>query len=133
MRAIFGNDTALPEQSALTPKHAHPIQTAEYFNPYPDQYLVTPIDIIDYNIDGLAKLLMYKDYVKAKIALSKGTINAESIVMEELEKYPYKRKEKFVPPNFSSKILSINSEIEFQAALTDGGICQVLNGESLGK
>ena len=128
MKAIFGNDTTLPEIGLSS--GAHPIQTAEYFNPFPDQYL--PILIIDYNIKGLAKLLMYKDYVKAKITYTNGTMDVDSIVKEELDNYPYKRKEEFVSPKLSSSIISSNSDIEFHAALTDGGICHVLNGQSIG-
>ena len=130
MKAVFGNDTTLPERK-LTSKGAHPIQTAEYFNPFPAKDLSYPTHIIDYSIKGLAKLLMYKDFVKAKIAYSNGTMDADSIVTEELDNYPYKRKEEFVSPKFSTSIISSTSDIEFHAALTDGGICQVLNGQSL--
>ena len=133
MNAIFGNYTTLPQREHIghSSKAAHPIQTAEYFNPS-SAYLNTPAHIVDYNIKGLAKLLMYKDYVKAKIALSNETIDADSIVKEELDNYPYKRRDGFVSPRFSSSIISGTSETEFHAALTDGGICQVLNGQSLG-
>ena len=42
---------------------------------------------------------MYKDFVKAKIAYSNGTMDADSIVTEELDKYPYKRKEELYCKN----------------------------------
>ena len=129
MKAIFGNDTTLPEIGLSS--GAHPIQTAEYFNPIPDNKYLRP-PLIDYNIKGLAKLLMYKDYVKAKVTYSNGTMEVDSIVKEELDNYPYKRKEEFVSPKLSSSIISSNSDIEFHAALTDGGICHVLNGQSIG-
>ena len=135
IRAIFGHDTALlqKEKFVNATKGSHPVQMAENFNPFPAETLTTPFDIIDHNTEGLAKLLMYNDYVKAKMAILNGTMNANSIVNEELDKYPYKRKEEFVPPNLSANIILSNSDnLDFHAALTDAGICHVLNGQSLG-
>ena len=130
MKAIFGSDTTLPRKELHT-KVAHPIQMAEYFNPIPAKFNL-PSFISDYNIKGLAKLLMYKDFVKAKVTTSNGTKDEDSIVAEELDNYPYKKKEEFISPNLASSIFSSTSDIEFNAALTDGGACQVFNGQSIG-
>ena len=75
---------------------------------------------------------MFKDFVKAKVTSSNGTMDEDSVLKDELDNYPYKRKEDFVSPKLAANIISSTSDIKFHAALTDGGACQVFNGQSIG-
>ena len=54
----------------------------------------------------------------------------EEVVREELDKYPYNRRIKYVEPYFTPVDLS-NSNPHFTAAITDAGACHVYNGNSL--
>ena len=47
-----------------------------------------------YSIEGLMKLLMFGDYVKAKAVA--GNVTMQSVIEGELQKYPYKRANAFI-------------------------------------
>ena len=70
-----------------------------------------------YNLtsEGLSKMLMFGDYVKSRAAeLSK---TQEEVVKEELDNYPYSRKDKYIEPYFTPVDLSYNNP-HFMAAVT---------------
>ena len=80
------------------------------------------------SIPGLAKLLMYDNFVRARALAESKTI--KEVLEQELDLYPYSRKEIFQEPYFAPVDLSLENT-DFKPALTDAGICQVYNGDSL--
>ena len=83
------------------------------------------------SIPGLAKLLMYGNFVHARAAAEKRSI--KEVVEEELDLYPYSKKKIFKEPYFPPVHINIeNTEhTNFKPALTDAGICKVYNGDNL--
>ena len=86
------------------------------------------------SIRGLAKLLMYGNFVKARSFAESKTFR--EVVEGELDLYPYSRKKEFISPYFtpvdlSSVDLNLENTTMFRPSLTDAGICQVRNGNSL--
>ena len=71
---------------------------------------------------------MYGNFVKARTLAESRTIR--EVVEEELHLYPYSKKRKFLEPYFAPVDLSFENT-NFKTALTDAGICQVYNGDSL--
>lgn len=60
--------------------HSHPIHIADLFTPNTPN----PTNVqVDYNVEGLAKLLLFNAYAKSKSG------NVADFVMEEAKKYPY--------------------------------------------
>ena len=51
---------------------------------------------INHTTEGLIKLLMYGDYVKARAYSSNASV--QSVITEDLHNYPYKKKESFQGP-----------------------------------
>ena len=80
------------------------------------------------SIPGLAKLLMYGNFAQARVVAESKTVR--EIVEGELDMYPYSRKKNFHEPYFTPIDLSLENT-DFKPALTDAGICQVYNGDSL--
>ena len=105
----------------------HPIVITQDFIPNP--YTSNPHTIENFTTDGLAKLFAFGSYVRARME-ENGT-SMESIMGVELERYKYTRKEVFQEPYFSPLDMSGAHEGEFQAALTDSGMCMVYNGNAL--
>ena len=83
----------------------------------------------EFSIPGLTKLFMYGNYVHARAEAESKTIR--DVVEEELGLYPYSRKKEFLEPYFIQADLSLDDPMHFKPALTDAGICQVYNGDSL--
>ena len=71
---------------------------------------------------------MYGNFVKARAVAESRTVR--EIVEGELDLYPYSKKKIFHEPYFSPVDLSLENT-NFNPALTDAGICQVYNGDSL--
>ncbi len=85
------------------------------------------------NADGIAKLLMFGAYVRAQVEMNSGSRNltVRSLVETELAKFNYTRKAAFKEPYFSPVDLSHEHDYDFYPALTDSGVCNVYNGQSL--
>ena len=83
---------------------------------------------MNFPIPRLSKLFMYGTYVKARAEAE--SIAVRDVVKGELDNYPYSRKAKFVDPHFTPPDI-YNPNVDFKPAITDAGICHVLNGESL--
>ena len=79
-----------------------------------------------FNTIGLSKLLMFGNYIR-----SKGADKADITVKEELNLYPYTKKEEYKEPYFTPVDLE-GINIDFTPSITDAGICQVYNGDSIG-
>ena len=77
---------------------------------------------------GQAKLMMYGDFVKATSTADSRTI--KEVIEEEFNFYGYSRKMTFHEPYFAPVDLSYKVT-DFKPALTDAGICQVYNGDSM--
>ena len=77
-----------------------------------------------FNIIGLSKLLMYGNYIRSKGA------EKSNAIKEELELYPYTKKDKFKDPYFAPVDLD-NENIDLYPSITEAGICQVYNGDSI--
>ena len=60
-------------------------------------------------------MLMFGDYVKSRAALLSKT--PEEVVQEELDNYPYGRKDEYIEPYFTPVDLS-NTNPHFTAAVT---------------
>ena len=71
---------------------------------------------------------MYGNYVKARA--SSLSLSPIEIIKKELELYPYERKNTLKEPYFTQFDIS-ETNLEFKASVTDSGICQVYNGNSL--
>ena len=71
----------------LTDNISHPIEIAESFRA--GSSIGGPFDI-NYTIEGLVKLLMYGDYVKAKASFQNAQY--QSIIEDDVARYEYKRK-----------------------------------------
>ena len=69
---------------------SHPIEMAESFRL--GATTSKPFDI-NHTTEGLIKLLMYGDYVKARAYSSNASV--QSVITEDLDNYPYKKKESF--------------------------------------
>ena len=83
-----------------------------------------------FTIEALSKLLMFRDYTKAKAEAQSASLS--DIVKKELDRYPYTRKAVSVDPHFTATDLKGSyMEVNFRAAITDAGVCQVYNGETL--
>ena len=82
----------------------------------------------EFSIPGLAKLLMYGNYVKARSIAESRTVR--QVVEQELDLFPYRKKSDFLDPYFPPVDISYK-HTNFNPALTDAGVCQVLNGDSL--
>ena len=113
---------------------AHPLGWLELFNPepsYPEQILnYTAIyHPYKFTIPGLSKLLMYGNFLKARSSAESKTI--ADLVNEELSLYNYTRKPEFHEPYFTPVDLGNEHSPDFKTAITDVGLCQVLNGDSL--
>ena len=64
--------------------YRHPIHISDLFTPNAQ----SPTNVqADYTVDGLAKLLLFNAYTKAK------SDNASDFIMDEARKYPYTKKE----------------------------------------
>ena len=105
----------------------HPIIISQDFIPVP--YTSNPHYIETINIEGLAKLFAYGNFVRAR--LEQNGMSMESILEMELKKYNYTRKIAFQKPYFSPVDLSGVHEGDFHAALTDSGVCMVYNGNTM--
>ena len=68
----------------------HPVEIAESFRL--GATTISPFNI-NHTTEGLIKLLMYGDYVRAKISL--GNASVQSVVTEDLHHYPYRKKDSF--------------------------------------
>ena len=79
-------------------------------------------------VRGQAKLLMYGDFVKSRATAESRTI--QEVIEEEFNFYDYSRKKTFQEPYFAPVDLSYKVT-DFKPSLTDAGICQVYNGDSL--
>lgn len=79
-------------------------------------------------VRGQAKLLMYGDFVKSRATAESRTI--QEVIEEEFNYYDYSRKKTFHEPYFAPVDLSYKVT-DFKPSLTDAGICQVYNGDSL--
>ena len=77
-----------------------------------------------FNIKGLSKLLMYGHYIKSRRATE------TNLVKKELHLYPYIKKDEFKEPYFAPVDLGQKS-LDFNPSVTEGGVCQVYNGDSL--
>ena len=77
-------------------------------------------------IPGLVKLLMYGNFVRARSMAESRTV--KEIVEEELNLFPYSRKNYFLDPYFAPVDISY-ANLSFNPALTDAGICQ--GGDSI--
>ena len=82
--------------------------------------------------------LMYDNFVHARALAESRTIR--DIAEKELDLYPYSRKKTYIEPYFAPIDHSLDphdpfvrpyKSTNFKAALTDAGICQVYNGDSL--
>ena len=80
------------------------------------------------NITSLAKLFMYGNYVRARSYVQ--SITPKEVVEKELGHYPYERRDAVDDPYFTPVDIS-EANLGFHAAMTDAGICQVYNGNSL--
>ena len=98
---------------------------------------------VSFNVDGLAKLFRFADYVRAK---SEQGRTVRNIVVDELDNYPYPTVDSFrvripliyvTPTKIQQMILDkepyispvdLSFESSFHAAVTDRGVCQVFNG-----
>ena len=80
------------------------------------------------SVPGLAKLLMYDNFVRARALAASKTI--KEVVEEELDLYPYSRKDTFQEPYVAPVDLSFENT-DFTPGLTDAGVCQVYNGDSM--
>ena len=112
---------------------AHPITWQDLFNPNTRHYGIITISEFLANaltVDALSKLLMFGDYVRAKAEAQSTSVS--DIVMKELGRYPYARKTVPVNPYFTPTDLKGSyPHINFRAAITDAGVCQVYNGDTL--
>ena len=80
----------------------------------------------EFNIIGLSKLLMYGNYIRSRGAENEMT----AAIKEELDLYPYTQKKEFKKPYFGPVDLD-NKNIDFNPSITEAGICQVYNGDSI--
>ena len=111
---------------------AHPITWQELFNSNTDQPMEEILQLLPptFTIDALSKLLMFGDYAKAKAEAQSASLS--DIVKKELDRYPYTRKAVSVDPYFTPTDLKGSYlDVNFRAAITDAGVCQVYNGETL--
>ena len=83
-------DLAVDKKDKSIPLLSHPLYLAESFSPNPAK--VNPHEF-NVTIAGLAKLLDYGAFLRAR-AFEEGK-NASELVMEEVEKYPYRRRNRF--------------------------------------
>ena len=80
------------------------------------------------NIVGLSKLLMYGNYIGSRGDEQTQQISA---VKEELDLYPYTKKDEFKAPYFTPVDIG-GKNINFNPSITETGVCQVYNGDSVG-
>ena len=71
-------------------KFPHPLIVAESFTPHAKS---ANVHTINFPTLGLIKFLLYGDYLRAK-ASSKST-SVKSVVQKDLDKYLYKKKDRF--------------------------------------
>ena len=81
------------------------------------------------SIRGLAKLLMYGNFVQARAVDESRTV--KEVMEQELDLYPYSRKKEFMEPYFAPIDLNTDRFTHFKPSLTDAGICYVYNGDSI--
>ena len=119
---------------------SHPIHISELFSP--NSVKPTRIDL-NYTVSGLAKLLVFNAYANAQ------TENVSEYVNLEARKYPYTLKShskqvlsllhvnnSFIKHSFSQETHVEKFELgkypsKFHIAVTDAGLCQVLNGDTM--
>ena len=73
---------------------------------------------------GLSKLLMYGNYMRSRGA------EKTKVIKEELDLYPYTKKDEFKEPYFAPVDLDYTN-IDFNPSVTEAGVCQVYNGDSM--
>ena len=76
------------------------------------------------NIIGLSKLLMYGNYLGSRGA------EKTNAIKEELNLYPYTKKDEFKQPYFTPVDLG-HKNSNFNPLTTEVGVCQVYNGDSM--
>ena len=110
-------------------KHQHPLRWLKLFkHDITDGYFGPDKTTDELSIPGLTKLLMYDNFVRARALAESKTV--EEVVVQELDLYPYLRKKIFQVPYLAPVDLTLQNA-GFKPALTDAGICQVYNGDSL--
>ena len=77
-----------------------------------------------FNTIGLSKLLMYGNYIGSRGA------EKTNAIQEEIDLYPYTKKDKFKEPYFAPVDLD-HTNIDFNPSITEAGVCQVYNGDSM--
>ena len=114
-------------------KFGHPLWWQELFNRQPSMNENRLRELFEsfpyeFNIIGLSKLLMYGNYIRSRGAQKSNSIK------EELDLYPYTKKVEFKEPYFAPVDLQRNledSNIDFSPSITEAGVCQVYNGDSM--
>ena len=110
---------------------AHPLAWRELFNPDTDVFtcptchqsvLLGDVNKIEFNVTSLAKMFMFGSFIKARAEAE--SLSLRDIVNQEVEHYPYTRRSTFHVP-FFTPLDMFNKDVEFNAAVTDAGACQV--------
>ena len=126
-KATFGSD----KKQLGGDRAFHAMDIAWQFYPIDrEPYIMYETFGFNYTTELLAKFLVYNEYVKARSAKESKTV--ESLVMEEVNKFKYKKKASFKEPQFSDLVLAKNRNAEndeFHLGLTDKGLCYVYNGD----
>ena len=114
---------------------AHPLAWAELFNPdsslstcptCPSSVLLGDSTQKEFNVTSLAKMFIFGSFVKARAKAE--SITVEDIVKREVDQYPYTKRNTFHEPYFIPLDM-FNNGLEFTAAITDSGACQVYSLE----
>ncbi len=123
--AILDTNHRIERDNAYKPRpYSHPLFLAERYISGPFKLVRS---IFKPSTESLVKLLMFGAFSRVRSS----NVTDDQILKEELARFPYQRKKTFSHPYFTPVDLALKHDKDIFPALTDVGLCNVYNGETM--